>query len=113
MKTYEAKNICLYILVLSLFGCRTPGSVVSGELERTGPTREALGDLSEQQAELGITGTRIEDESRILEQGLATLELSIKDGTDDNGEFTEILRSIRDRPVPDPLTERRRNRANQ
>lgn len=95
----NAKIFLLFVLCVLLTSCRTVPAILSDE-RGADETRESLDSISDQQTELGITGSLIEDQSRGLAIDLAEFERAIKDGAGDNLEFEKIIQRIRERPVP-------------
>ena len=104
------KNILIfgYVIILAAMcsGCVTGRSMVFDIGDGAAEYRGIQGDIRAGEAELAITGTTIESESRELREeigavadGIRDLEQSIGDSQGKSEEVGNIIQSIRERPV--------------
>lgn len=102
----NAKLCCIFFMCVLIASCRTTAGVPSNELGAF-ETQRALDELADKQTDMGITGQRIEDQSRDLVGDIRELEQSIESGAASNLEFEEIICRIYNRPVKDIDCERK------
>ncbi|GHU82414.1 hypothetical protein FACS189468_6600 [Spirochaetia bacterium] len=98
----------LLVLFISLLcgGCATSrgaGELVSDIGNGTAEVRDNFDNLGTRQAELAISGEK-------LESGIAELERSIEAGEGNNTNIAEIIRNIRSRAVDHDIVQEWRNR---
>jgi hypothetical protein len=87
------KAIVVFILSISFCSsCKSTGTVVSDFGTPNTEYRNQSNEIREGQAELGITGQRIEDRSQYLEQ-------SIKDGAATIQDIRNVLQQVRNQPL--------------
>lgn len=91
---YVFINILIVYLAIGLFGgCTTrPRELVSDIIPGAAAVRTDLDELGAGQAELALTGQRIES-------GLSELERSLEARTGADAEFADIIQRVRGRPV--------------
>lgn len=102
----NAKILVVFFVCICFASCRSTAGIPgngSGALE----AQRALDELTDKQADVGIIGQGIEDQSRELASELGELELSIESGAASNLEFEEIICRIYNRPVKDIDCERK------
>jgi PBP1b-binding outer membrane lipoprotein LpoB len=85
MKRY----IPIILAAILLVGCASTRAAVPSPSESAGEYRELLGELYQQQADIAVTGQRIEDQSRNLVEDLTRLEEAIA-AAPDAGETDRI-----------------------
>ncbi|MDR2729534.1 MAG: hypothetical protein LBB81_01390 [Treponema sp.] len=90
-------------LALFISACSTGrGTILSDIGNGATEYRDIAGEIGDGQAELGITGARIEERSRELEQ-------SISRGAETIQDIRTIIQQVRNRPVDADLIEKWRN----
>lgn len=101
----ENRIVFIVFIALLVGGCATGrGKLVSDIGNGAAEYRNIAGQIGEGQAELGITGARIEERSRELEQ-------SIIRGAETIQGVREIIQRVRKRPIePDCYEEWRNSR---
>jgi chromosome segregation ATPase len=82
MKRY----IPIIFAALLLAACASTGAVVPPQNESAGEYRELQGELYHQQADIAVTGQKIEDQGRGLVEDLTRLEDSLANAAPDSGE---------------------------
>jgi len=105
-------HIVLPVLLAAahLAGCRTSGSVLSGNGGRAADYRGVQEEIRSGEAELAVSGANIESasgelarESGELAGGIGALESSLGGGTGSEQEIDAILQRIRGRRVDDAV----------
>lgn len=101
MRKHHAFKIILgFLCGLFLVGCKSvQRTVVPGVGDGVAETREHIAELGDGQTELAVTGERIESQSAELAAGIEDLERAIDEGTGNDEEFEDILRTIRSRAI--------------
>jgi len=96
------KSLVVFLVffgVLFFTNCKTVPSKLSGKGNGAGEVRDTLAGVSSRQTDLAISGTKIEITSGNLETGIIELEQAIDSGEESNGDFEDIIRAIRKRPI--------------
>ena len=101
----------LFFAILCLLpSCAGTGSLVSDNGDGAFEYRRVQAQQREGEAELAVTGAKLESESREIREGLSELERSIVESQGSEQEIGEILRRVREREVQPDFIEERRNR---
>jgi len=96
--------VCVIVFSCFTAGCRT---AVPNYGNPATEYQGISGEIREGQAELGITGAKIEERSRELEERSSELERSINAGAGTILEFRELLQQIRGQPITGATGEER------
>jgi len=103
-------NFIIGFAFLFCSGCTTSRGMVSDLGNGTEEYRGIQSEIRDGETDLAITGTRIEDESREIGDGIRELEQSISGGQGAAEEIGAIIQRIRARAVDFSIIEEWRNR---
>jgi hypothetical protein len=93
----SARRIAAFILILAallLAGCASTRAAVPSPSENAGEYRELQGELYQQQADIAVTGQKIEDQGRGVVGDLTRLEEVIA-AAPDAGEAGRLVQAVR------------------